>query len=158
MSNQKQVESPKNSQHFGLVINTIEHPTTEHIEEVRKRLQEYNKPYWEVKDKETIVLRLSDCDSFSAGAVLSVYGTWLEISFLFVNEDRRGKGIGKLILKEIEDLARARACTKICLNTFSFQARPFYEKCGYTVVYEKKNYPITSNQYFLEKDIMHRER
>jgi len=37
------------------------------------------------------------------------------------------------------------------LTTFGFQAKPFYEKHGYQVVYEQKNYPRTGSKYFMEK-------
>jgi hypothetical protein len=37
------------------------------------------------------------------------------------------------------------------LDTFSFQARPFYEKLGYEVFGQLEDYPRGHSRYFLQK-------
>ena len=52
---------------------------------------------------------------------------------LWVDERYRHHGIGSMILREVERIAREKGCRVVTLGTASFMARPFYEKHGYTV-------------------------
>jgi len=47
--------------------------------------------------------------------------------------------------------ARARGCIGIWLNTFSFQARGFYEKLGFTLIGQIDDYPVGHQRFFLQK-------
>lgn len=88
-----------------------------------------------------------------AGIVCTIVGQWLEIDFLWVREDLRGKGLGKKLLFEAEEIAKENKCTKAFLTTFNFQAKPFYLKYGYKIVYTQRNYPIINEKYFMEKGL-----
>jgi hypothetical protein len=46
---------------------------------------------------------------------------------------------------------RARGCIGSFLDTFSFQARPFYEKQGYTVFGRIENFPKGHTRFLLSK-------
>ena len=52
---------------------------------------------------------------------------------LWVDESCRHQGIGSMILREVERIAREKGCRVVTLGTASYMARPFYEKHGYTV-------------------------
>ncbi len=52
---------------------------------------------------------------------------------LWVDERCRHQGIGSMILREVERIAREKGCRVVTLGTASYMARPFYEKHGYTV-------------------------
>ena len=52
---------------------------------------------------------------------------------LWVDERYRHQGIGSMIIREVERIAREKGCRVVTLGTASFMARPFYEKNGYTV-------------------------
>ena len=52
---------------------------------------------------------------------------------LWVDEHCRHQGIGSMILREVERIAREKGCRVVTLGTASYMARPFYEKHGYTV-------------------------
>jgi hypothetical protein len=54
-------------------------------------------------------------------------------------------------MQHAEQVARARKLTGIWLDTFDFQARPFYEKLGFTVFGELKDHPRGISQYWLQK-------
>ena len=58
---------------------------------------------------------------------------WLHVEMLAIEEPHRGKGYGSKLLEAAEREATARGCELAYLSTFSFQARPFYEKHGYEV-------------------------
>ncbi len=80
-----------------------------------------------------------------------VWGGWLQISYLWVATSRRGQGWGSRLLAAAEAYARDHGCIGAALDTFSFQARPFYERHGYVVVGEMADFPPGHCRYFLQK-------
>lgn len=71
----------------------------------------------------------------------STYWSWCSIDVLAVAEPYRRKGIGTLLLRKAEDIARARGCIGIRLDTMSFQAPDFYRRHGYTEFGRIADYP-----------------
>ncbi len=90
-------------------------------------------------------------DAVLGGAIGHVWGGWLDLSLLWVTEPLRGKGYGKKLLEDAEDEARSQSCRGVFLNSFSFQAHPFYERLGYEVVGELSDYPPGHAYYFMRK-------
>src|SRR2546423_12584958 len=76
---------------------------------------------------------------------------WLYVAKLWVDERARGRGIGTQLLKAAEELARDRGCTDASLDTFEFQARPFYEKLGYELFGTLDGFPPGYRQFYLHK-------
>jgi GNAT superfamily N-acetyltransferase len=79
---------------------------------------------------------------------------WLYVAKLWVDERGRGKGIGTQLLMAAEELARTRGCTDASLNTFEYQARPFYEKLGYELFGTLDGYPPGYRQFYLRKRLV----
>ena len=131
----------------------IEHPKLSTVNEIRNRLREYNKEYWEVLAKTQYALMANEGGVLAGGLVCSIFGEWLEVEFLWVDQRVRGRGLGHELLERAEVLAIDRGCKTASVNTMSFQARPFYEKHGYVVKYTQRNYPITSSRCYLEKSL-----
>jgi GNAT superfamily N-acetyltransferase len=90
-------------------------------------------------------------DAVMGGAFGDVWGGWLELKFLWVAEPLRGQGFGERLLRTAEEEARTHGCRGIFLNTFSFQARPFYERFGYEVFGELPHYPAGHSLFFMKK-------
>jgi ribosomal protein S18 acetylase RimI-like enzyme len=79
----------------------------------------------------------------------------LHIDFLWVDESLRGKGYGKKLLDNIEKTALENKCRLIQLDTFSFQAPGFYQKCDYKIVGIIDGHPNKDHkQYYLEKKLI----
>ncbi len=81
-----------------------------------------------------------------AGEVIAGFSghTWggcAEISHLWVSEQDRGQGLGKLLLHAAEAEAIRRGCTQVVLTTHSFQAPGFYERFGYERKYAIEGRP-----------------
>ena len=76
---------------------------------------------------------------------------WLYIAKLWVDESARGQGLGTKLMAAAEHLARSRGCTDVSLDTFDYQARPFYEKLGYELFGTLEGYPPGGRQYYLRK-------
>jgi ribosomal protein S18 acetylase RimI-like enzyme len=60
---------------------------------------------------------------------------------------------GRQLLGAAETYARERGCRHVKLETFSFQARPFYEKLGYEVFATLEDCPVGHREYFLRKSL-----
>jgi GNAT superfamily N-acetyltransferase len=78
------------------------------------------------------------------------YG-WAFVKLLIVPEPYRGMGLGTRLIEEAEAIARARGYIGVWLDTFEFQARPFYEKLGYTLFGELEGGSGAIPRYFLKK-------
>jgi GNAT superfamily N-acetyltransferase len=75
----------------------------------------------------------------------------LHVDLLFVPEAMRGRGIGRQLLTEAEAEAVRRGCVGAWLDTYSFQARGFYERLGYSVFGSIDNYPPGHCRIFHKK-------
>jgi GNAT superfamily N-acetyltransferase len=76
---------------------------------------------------------------------------WLMIELVFVPEEARGAGLGLEIMARAEAIARERGCIGIWLDTYSFQARPFYEKLGFEVFGRVEDHPPGETRFFMQK-------
>lgn len=92
-----------------------------------------------------------DTDTLCGGLTGETYWGWLYVDILWVREDCRAAGLGSQLLAAAEDEARARGCGSVYLDTFSFQALPFYQKHGYTVFGQLPGFPESQTRYFLTK-------
>ncbi len=73
------------------------------------------------------------------------------VEYLVVPDALRGNGTGTRMMQTAEQVARDRGCMGIWLDTFSFQARGFYEKLGFSVFGTISDYPLGHQQYFMAK-------
>lgn len=76
---------------------------------------------------------------------------WLHINLVWVDESLRGTGLGHRLLETVEAAARERGCRWAHLDTFSYQARPFYERHGYQLFATLEDYPRGHQRFFLRK-------
>ena len=88
------------------------------------------------------------------GALGHVWGGWLDLDTLWVSELVPRPGVrGQSYSQAAEEEARAQGCHGVYLTTFSFQARPFYEKFGYEVVADIPDYPKGHSHHVLKKSL-----
>jgi GNAT superfamily N-acetyltransferase len=92
-------------------------------------------------------------DAILGGACGHVWGGWLDLSLLWVAEPLRGRGYGRKLLEAAEEEARSQTCRGVFLSTFSFQARPFYERFGYEVIADVPDYPAGHTYHVLKKSL-----
>jgi GNAT superfamily N-acetyltransferase len=79
---------------------------------------------------------------------------WLHLEMLFVPEAMRGQGVGSALLASAETEARNRGCIGIYVDTFSFQAAPFYEKLGFSSFGVLDDCPPGHQRLFLHKRLV----
>ncbi len=85
------------------------------------------------------------------GLLGEIWARWLHIKIVWVDEIARGQGHATAMVRDAEAYAAKRGCHGAHLETFSFQARPLYEKLGYTVFGQLDDYPPGHVQYFMKK-------
>ena len=87
------------------------------------------------------------------GLLGGIWGGWLHISYLWIDEAVRGQDWGTRLMDRAETYARERGCRAVTLDTHSFQARPFYEARGYEVFGTLDDYPEGHKKFFLRKKL-----
>lgn len=121
---------------------------------IRKKLIEFNAETVPNDDYERISIVLKDETGNIAGGLLAaVEWQCLQVDVLWVDDSLRGKGQGKKLLALAEKIASEKGCRLIKLDTFSFQALEFYQKQGYEIFGELKDFPKGHTQYYLCKRI-----
>ena len=110
-------------------------------------------------DEEEFVLKVeNETGEIIGGCIAQAYEYhWSRVLLddLWVDERYRHQGIGSMILREVERIAKEKDCRVVTLGTASYMARPFYEKHGYSVftTLKKPNgYISYSLVKYLEKD------
>lgn len=98
-----------------------------------------------------ILLRSEDGSCVEGGLWGRSSWRWMFVELIFVPEARRGGGVGTRLMRAAEEEALRRNCRGVWLDTFSFQARPFYERLGYSVFGEIDGYPPGHRRYFMRK-------
>lgn len=89
-----------------------------------------------------------------AGLLGKRFWGWLHVDILWVGEALRGQGWGSRLLRQAEDEAREAGCTGVLLDTFDFQARPFYERHGYSVFGVLEDFPPGHERFYLRKRLV----
>lgn len=85
------------------------------------------------------------------GAIGRSWGGWVFVELFWLPEALRRQGLGRQMMAQVEAEARARGCMGVYLDTFSFQARPFYEKLGYSVFGTLEGMPFGHSRHWLAK-------
>ena len=128
-------------------------------EKIWKGLFEFN------KGKNTHLNRVSDYKSKAinlyaydgkeiiGGILCECKYHWLYVDSLYVDERMRGKDIGTKLLQEAEKYAKEHNLRGLHVKTFDFQAKPFYEKCGFEVCGCIENMPPGSKMWILKKEV-----
>lgn len=85
------------------------------------------------------------------GLLGHIWGGWLHITDLWLEESLRGGGLGRTLMDTAEKEARDEGCRYVHLDSHSFQAPEFYRKLGYEEFGRLKDSPIGHEQVFLWK-------
>lgn len=105
-------------------------------------LDAYNRKF-EKYDESDFLISLRDASGKVRGGFYVVcYYDAAFIKWVVIDEEFRGKGLGRKLMAAAEKEARKRGAKMIWLDTFSYQAKPFYEKLGFqtfgTLKYPRK--------------------
>jgi GNAT superfamily N-acetyltransferase len=97
-------------------------------------LDVYNREHaGDYRDSEFVIGVRDEKNVMRGGVLADVYWDAMFLKYVWLDKAMRRQGIGRDLIRAAEEEGRKRGCTMAHLDTFSFQARGFYEKLGYKV-------------------------
>lgn len=87
------------------------------------------------------------------GLIASSRWNGFHVEMIALPDTLRGMGIGTQLLNLAEQEARRRNCHHMFLDTYAFQAKPFYERHGFEVFGEIEGPPPYYPRFFLKKNL-----
>ena len=129
-------------------------PDPDDMNAVVQGLVEYNRQHTGDPGPQYLLLTLRDDAQVLVGGLLgATYVGWLTVHTVWLEAALRGRGHGSRLMAEAEREAVRRGCPRVFLETFDFQALPFYEKLGYRVVTSLAGFPPGGVRYALTKEL-----
>ena len=129
----------------------------EDVEAVFEGLRAYNALHAGPSNRRRLGVFLRGPDGRIVGGLVGdTAWQWLYVDALWIDEPLRNQGHGRAMLRAAEERARARGCRNVYLDTFDFQALPFYRKEGYEVYGTQEDFPPGHRRYYLRKELIAR--
>ena len=140
-------------QFLNLEMQTCEEDDAEFFHEKIDEISDSIVPPMEGAEDEYVFLKITDDEDKIIGGCIMEIDSWkiAELDLLWVDEKYRRRGLGSALIREAERAACEKGCYAMTLGTFDFQARPLYEKHGYKVVGNIKNWPKGHENYSMMK-------
>jgi GNAT superfamily N-acetyltransferase len=127
-------------------------PRADDVQYLEDRIYEFNSAATGITGGEWLAILVRDDEGrIVAGICGNTWGGCLEIRQFWVEEARRGRGLGRRLFEAAEREALRRGCRQILLMTFSFQAPAFYFRLGFEVVAEVGDHPRGHRNLLLRK-------
>jgi ribosomal protein S18 acetylase RimI-like enzyme len=137
-----------------LTLSLDRRPKERDRQAIEDGLHAFNVEATGIGDGSLLTLFLRDGRKRLRGGLLGhTWGGCLTVTHLWIHPRFRNQGHGSRLLAAAESHARARRCRASVLSTHTFQARAFYERLGYRVVAELRDYPYGHGQYFMRKTL-----
>jgi GNAT superfamily N-acetyltransferase len=112
----------------------VEDPRPHDAGEIAERLIAFNRKSVGRPDPQRYVVTLREEDGALRGGIEAIlHWDVVFIDTFWIDEDLRGRKLGAQLIAAAEAEALRRGAAVAYLDTFSWQARPFYEKQGYVV-------------------------
>ena len=134
-------------------IELTAEPSAADIEAVAAELVAFNRPFMGPADFCRLGVLARQDVQLVGGLVGETARGFLFVELLWVASEYRHAGLGTRLLQTAEEEAVARGCGFVLVDTFDFQARPFYERHGYRVVGELAGFPNGHVRFTLLKQL-----
>jgi GNAT superfamily N-acetyltransferase len=136
----------------GPALQLQETASFEHRQVVLDALIDYNRATGpDTRAEWLAILVLNDEGEAVGGLWGKTIYDWLVIELVAVPETMRGEGLGSKLMLKAEQEAQRRGCIGAWLDTFSFQARGFYERLGYSVSGAIEDHPVGGARFIMSK-------
>ncbi|HJR66060.1 MAG TPA: GNAT family N-acetyltransferase [Gemmatimonadaceae bacterium] len=135
-------------------VELEERPRADDACVVTEGLRAFNRAVIGDPNERELAVFVRDASARVIGGLLGhVKWRWVYVAKLWLPDELRGRGVGTRVMRVIEEYARAHACLGIYLDTFEYQALPFYEKLGYVQFGVLEGYPPGYRQFHLFKTL-----
>ena len=135
----------------GIEIETSDTPAAQDTKFLYRQLDGFNEAQTGPTTIRPLAVFARRGTQIVAGLFAFTLWNWLEIRHLWVAEALRHQGLGRHLMLAAEREARLRGCDHAHVDTFTFQAVPFYERLGYSVFGRMEDYPAGHARVFLVK-------
>lgn len=136
------------------IIMKIINLNEQQLESIEDKLNTFDENYITYKMDGSIQVGIEEDGRIVAGldSCITAFKI-LYVSTVFVDEEYRRKGYGKLLIEEMERRASEMGVNAIRLDTFSWQGKEFYEALNYEIVGSYENDIDGYAEYFFLKRI-----
>ena len=136
--------------HDDLQMTLEDKPLKATLDVIDNGLDVYNAQFSPGHFEEFVMALKLSSGEVKGGIHAIVWAEMLFIKWFWIDESYRRQGRGRALLEATEAEGRRRGCRAAWLDTFEFQARPFYEKRGYKV-FGTLDYPAGFKRFYLQK-------
>lgn len=127
-------------------------PGDEAYAALNARLVAFNRQQVDWSDQTFTVVVRDGTEGVRGGARGFLRMGAVEIRGVWLDPDLRKTGLGRRLIERLEEEARARGASAALLDTYEFQARGFYESCGYAV-FAEFGYPAGLRRFYMTKEL-----
>ncbi|EMM5118565.1 GNAT family N-acetyltransferase [Providencia stuartii] len=134
-----------------MTIRITTSPSESEVARIHQSLINYNLQFFSEDIHSPLAVFYEQEGEILGGITGSTLGNWLRINYFWLEEPLRKQGIGSQLIQAMENKAKELGAKYAQVDTFSFQAKPFYEKQGYQVISTLIEYPIKHERYYFMK-------
>lgn len=111
-----------------------------------------NQTLGRVSEKVLLVVK-NEAGKILGGLDAAMMPDSMYIAGLWLHDALRGQGFGKQLMGMAEQKAREHGCDNIIVDTYTFQAEPFYTKLGFERIAVVEKMLLGHDRIFLKKDL-----
>lgn len=122
---------------------------------IKKGIIDYNSPFFGSNPSQPFTIYIKNLKSEVIAGLTGFYkGKYARVDLFWVQNELRHQGLGKKLILKLEEFIKTKGCCYIQLDTFDFQARPFYEKLGFECIGTISSWVEDRDCHFMRKTIL----
>ncbi len=131
----------------------LEHQIDDAIKIILDGIKAFNRSHLGVKGIQIVIGVLDDDGQIKGGAIAYALKEMLIVDLMWLPDEIRGQGIGRRVIKELENQGRNHNCHFITLDTFTFQSPGFYQKLGFYEYGRVPKYMLGHDRIYYKKEL-----
>lgn len=136
---------------MSITVSAVTDPKEEDIKIIDEGLDKHNLERIGEQKYISVGSFARDNGKIIGGITGNLFWNYLYIDMMWIQDEYRGKDLGRKLIEEVEALAIENGIHRSHLCTGSFQSKGFYEKCGYKVFGQLEDMPEGETEYYLYK-------
>jgi len=130
-------------------------PSKENIDYLLQGFRDYNRSFLGTYSTKLFTICIKNQEEkIIAGVFAKLFiSPYVDVDVLWVHPDYRMQGLGTLLNQKLEEYVKDQGYNNIRLETYSYHARPFYEKIGYQCVGTLPKWLFKFDRYFMQKEL-----